>query len=135
MGRDGLGGARCIGAADSDLLHWSDGQVCCSGADLLGMGTGMKFNFLTAVRVGMKVGDINFQSIAQEWRPSKPISQFINSRSRLKGGRSVDEYIRARWNGASNGPSPLSFFGVVDSDRYDADGYKIYSFDRATLPY
>ncbi len=123
-----------FGAADSDLLHWSDGQVCCSGADLLGMGPGMRFNFLTAVRAGMHTGNITFQSIAAEWRPSRSISQFINSSSRTKGGRSVDEYIRARWNGVTNGPSPLSFFGVVDSDRYDDHGYKIYSFDNTKGP-
>jgi hypothetical protein len=123
-----------FGAADSDLLHWSDGQVCCSGADLLGMGTGMRFNFLTAVRAGMHTGNVTFQSISGEWRPGRSIAQFINSRSRSKGGRSVDEYIRARWNGATNGPSPLSFFGVTDSEHYDGDGYKIYPFDMAKGP-
>jgi len=47
-----------FGAADSDLLHWSDGNVCCSAVDLLGMGNGMRFNFLTAVRRGCALANL-----------------------------------------------------------------------------
>lgn len=117
-----------FGAADSDLLHWSDGSVCCSAADLLGMGNGMRFNFLTAVRRGMRSRRISFGSIANEWRPTGSISQFVNSHSRTRGGQTVEAYIKARWNGATNGPSPLSFFGVESTEDYDIDGYRLYSY-------
>ena len=123
-----------FGAADSDLLHWSDGNVCCSAADLFGMGSGVAFNFLTAVRRGMRAGRITFASISKEWRPTGPISQYVNSHSRARGGKTFDAYIRARWNGVTNGPSPLSFFGVRSTENFDSDGYRIYSYRRNAIP-
>jgi hypothetical protein len=124
-----------FGAADNDLLHWSDGNVCCSGADLLGAGNGMQFNFLTAVRRGMRSGKITFKSIASEWRPSGAIGQYVNSNSRSKGGATVDAFVRARWNGVTNGPSPLVFYGVQATSKFDADGYRVYSFSPHALPF
>jgi DNA repair photolyase len=123
-----------FGAADTDLLHWSDGGVCCSAADLLGMGDGMRFNFLTAVRKGMKSGIISFQDIANEWRPSGSISQFVNSHSRTNGKQTVESFIRARWNGVKNGPSPLSFFGVSPTEKYDVHGFRLYSYHTNAFP-
>jgi hypothetical protein len=114
-----------FGAADNDLLHLSDGSVCCSGADLLGMGQGLQFNFLSAVRIGLSGSPITFQSIAHQWRPSRPIAEYVNSRSR-QPNESFDSFIRSRWNGVPNGPSPEAFHGVVDTGEVDAEGKKIY---------
>lgn len=117
-----------FGAADNDLLHLSDGRVCCSGADLLGMGEGYQFNFLSAVRKGAASGEVRFDSIRDLWRPARSIAQYVNSNSR-EAGQTVDSFIRKRWNGAPNGTSPSAFFGVHDDNRLDADGFKIYRLD------
>jgi DNA repair photolyase len=114
-----------FGAADNDLLHLSDGSVCCSGADLLGIGKGLQFNFLSAVRTGLIGNPITFQSIAHEWRPTRPIAEYVNSRSR-QPNESFDSFIRSRWNGVQNGPSPQAFHGVLDTGDVDREGMKIY---------
>jgi DNA repair photolyase len=114
-----------FGAADNDLLHLSDGSVCCSGADLLGMGGGLKFNFLTAVRSGLSGDPITFASIARNWRPKRSIAEFVNSRSR-QTSQTFDLFLRSRWNGVPNGPSPEAFYGVIDSGEQDQEGMKIY---------
>lgn len=119
-----------FGAADNDLLHLSDGSVCCSGADLLGLGQGFQFNFLSAVRMGFSGDDITFGSLSAAWHPQRPISEYVNSRSR-QPNESVVSFIKARWNGVANGPSPTSFHGVSDTGETDSDGMKIYRLSDA----
>lgn len=114
-----------FGAGDNDLLHLSDGTVCCSGADLLGVGNGYRHTFLAAVVDGFTEGAISISSISDNWRPTRSISRYLNSHSR-NGGTTAEAYIRSRWNGVANGPSPLSFFGVSSADSFDAQGLRIY---------
>lgn len=121
-----------FGAADSDLLHLSDGAACCSGADLLGLGAGLQFNFLAAVRSGLNGADIRFDSIAANWRPVRPISEYVNSHSRAPN-QDVTAFLRARWNGAANGPSPAAFHGVLDTGETDSEGLKIYLLSSAVV--
>ena len=123
-----------FGAADNDFLHWSDGMVCCSGADILGMGKGLQFNFTTAIRQALMTRKIEFDSIRMEWRPKRSISEFVNSRSRRSNGMTVDDYIKDRWNGVANGPSPLSFFGVTPTEEFDVNGYRIYELADHGVP-
>lgn len=123
-----------FGAADNDFLHWSDGVVCCSGADLLGMGEGLQFNFTTAIRRGLSNRKIEFDTIRSEWRPTRSISEFVNSRSRRENGQTVESYIQDRWNGVANGPSPLSFFGVRPTGEKDKNGFQIYTLTEGALP-
>ncbi len=115
-----------FGAADSDLLHLSDGEVCCSGADILGFGGGLRFNFLTAVRKGLQTGAVRFESIRDEWRPQGSIAHFVNSTSR-RDSRTVTDYIQRRWNGVTSGPSPAAFYGVEATQDFDDDGFRIYT--------
>jgi DNA repair photolyase len=117
-----------FGAADTDLLHFSDGNVCCSGADVFGLGSGFGYNFLRAVKLGMEENRISVGSLRHHWRPKGSIEQFVNSHSRLQDGR-VEDYIRHRWNGVNNGPSPLMFYGVQDSGRMDRRGFKLYDVE------
>jgi hypothetical protein len=121
-----------FGAADNDLLHLSDGSVCCSGADLLGLGQGFQFNFLSAVRMGFSGDDITFQSLSEAWRPQRPISEYVNSRSR-RPNESIESFIKARWNGVANGPSPTSFHGVSDTGKTDPEGMKIYKLSDSVV--
>jgi len=117
-----------FGAADTDLLHFSDGNVCCSGADLFGLGDGFGYNFLKAVKLGFEANRISVGSLRHYWRPKGSIEQFVNSRSRLDDGH-IEDFIRHRWNGANNGSSPLMFYGVGDSGKIDRRGFKIYAID------
>ncbi len=84
-----------------------------------------QFNFLSAVRRGAGSGEVCFDSIRGLWRPTRSIAQYVNSNSR-EAGQTVEAFLRKRWNGASNGPSPTAFFGVYDDNRLDAQGFKIY---------
>lgn len=113
-----------FGAADNDLLPLSDGNSCCSGADLLGFGTTYRFTYTQAVHAAAS-GRVRFSNIAHEWHPTRAIGKFVNSRSRRLSW-SVDEYLRARWNGRRNGPSPAMFYGIHATNERDKDGYTIY---------
>jgi DNA repair photolyase len=117
-----------FGAADTDLLHFSDGNVCCSGADMFGLGDGFGYNFLRAVKIGMGANRISIGSLRHHWRPRGAIEQFVNSHSRLQDGH-VEDFIRHRWNGVNNGPSPLMFYGIEDVGRLDRRGFKLYEVD------
>lgn len=119
-----------FGAADNDLLHFSDGRVCCSGADLLGVGDGFRFNFLEAVRNRSSKGEITISSIESAWRPRGSIAMYVNSRTRIPSG-GMDAYIKKWWNGSENGFSVSQFYGVADSGGVDGDGFKIYRLAEA----
>jgi DNA repair photolyase len=123
-----------FGAADNDLLLLSDGECCCSGADLLLTGTNFfRYNYLEAVRRGTIQNRVSIDSLNDVWRPQASVAPYINSRSRLpsKDGRGVglQEYLLHNWNGRSNGNSPASFYGVVATTDRDSRGYKIYRFE------
>jgi DNA repair photolyase len=111
-------------AADTDLLHLSDGESCCSGADLLGFATAYRFTYTQALHASTN-GEVRFASIAKEWRPSRSIGQFVNSKCRLPGS-SPDEYVRDGWNGILHGHSPKDFYGVSDTGQKDNEGFVIY---------
>jgi len=122
-----------FGAADNDLLTLSDGNCCCSGADLLpGFERHLRCNYTNAVRKGMETGLVNFGSIDQEWLPQGSIAMYVNSRSRLPAkdgqGAGVLEYLRRNWNGSPNGSSPGSFYGVLPTDEA-LDGLRIYEIN------
>jgi len=113
-----------FGAADSDLLHLSDGMSCCSGIDTLGFETGYRFTFTHAIHAS-KDGLVRFSDIEDEWRPGRSIGRYVNSSSRLAQA-SVDEYVRRAWNGAANGPSPAMYYGVTRTDQVEDSGLAIY---------
>lgn len=101
-----------FGAADTDLLHLSDGAVCCSGADLLGLGDGFRFNYLEAIRSARDHGRIEWASIQDKWRPSRSIAMYVNSSSRSQAACTVETEVRAKWSSVSHGATPMSFYGV-----------------------
>ncbi|MCZ3378392.1 hypothetical protein [Rhizobium sp. AG207R] len=116
------------GAADSDLLHFSDGSSCCSGADLLGLQSPFTFTFTQAIRAAKNLR-IEFRSIADEWRPQKSIALYVNSKSRLGESAGIEAYIRHAWNGLAHGASPAMYYGVNPTDEYDSTGCRIYRLD------
>ncbi|KQU89466.1 hypothetical protein ASD00_26795 [Ensifer sp. Root31] len=117
-----------FGAADSDLLHLSDGSSCCSGVDLLGLVSRFTFTFTQAVRSAKNLR-VEFSSIAGEWRPQKSIARYVNSKSRLGPSAGIDAYIREAWNGLTHGASPAMYYGVHPTDEYDSAGCRVYMLD------
>jgi DNA repair photolyase len=113
-----------FGAADNDLLHLSDGASCCSSVDQLGLGTTYRFTFTHAIKSHCN-GRISFAGIANEWRPSRSVARYVNSKSRIARGNTED-YIRAHWNGFRHGSGLESFHGVERCRETDADGFAIY---------
>lgn len=101
-----------FGAADTDLLHLSDGAVCCSGADLLGLGEGFRFNYLEAIRAARDHGRVELASLDAVWRPSRSIAMHVNSKSRSQAACTIESEIRAKWGSVSHGATPASFYGV-----------------------
>jgi DNA repair photolyase len=124
-----------FGAADNDLLLLSDGRCCCSGVDLLRPSVAyFAHTFTEAVRRGRKKNEITLSLLDDLWCPNGSVAQYINSNSRLPAdqgkGRGIRDYIRENWNGALNGNSPMSLFGVVDTGKFDRNGFKIYALSR-----
>ncbi|MGZ4401531.1 MAG: radical SAM protein [Gaiellaceae bacterium] len=118
-----------FGAADTDLLPMSDGEVCCSGADLHlhDPGRSFKRNYLAAVR-SAQYGIVEPTTIQGEWTPQRSLARFVNSRSRIVGTRGavMADYLERNWNGRNNGPSPGMFHGVESTGEYDSDGFRTY---------
>jgi DNA repair photolyase len=120
-----------FGAADTDLLPLSDSSCCCSGIDrLLPESRSFEHNYLGAIRRADADGLVQLSVLEHVWAPEGSIAEMVNSRSRLpvKNGKGagVRDYIRANWNGRSNGCSPQMFYGVEASLNTDQEGHMIY---------
>src|SRR5690606_5531821 len=113
-----------FGAADNDLLHLSDGTSCCSSVDRLGLTTAYRFTCTQAVH-SHRDGTILFSGMANEWRPSRSVARYVNSKSRIIGG-TTEDYLRSHWNGFLHGSGLESFFGVSRAGDCDEDGFEIY---------
>lgn len=123
-----------FGAADNDLLLLSDGNCCCSGADLSGFGNHFACTYTEAARSGAQSGLVSLQSIRANWRPTSTIARFVNSRSRLPSvngrGAGIWEYIARNWNGRPNGNAPSALYGVSPTEERDEEGFLIYELGR-----
>jgi hypothetical protein len=121
-----------FGAADTDLLPLSDGNACCSGADLHLADAGRPFRhtYLSAVHAATD-NVVAYESIGSEWAPSHTIARFVNSNSRIKSevGAGVRDYVKRNWNGRPNGPSPGMFYGVNPTEKYDDHGLRLYAIE------
>lgn len=117
-------GGMLFGAADNDLLHLSDGTSCCSSIDRLGIETSYRFTFTQAVRAHRQ-GRVTFTSIKSEWRPTRSVARYVNSKSRIAGG-TTEDYVRKHWNGFRHGSGLESFYGVSRTDEIDSEGFAVY---------
>jgi DNA repair photolyase len=121
-----------FGAADNELQYLSDGEACCSGVDQFpGFQNVFRYNIGCAVRRG-RYATIEYDAIAEEWRPNGSIDRFLNSRSRL-GRRlgvegSVEDHIRYRWSNASASGHPTSFYGVEPTNQLSSTGLTVFRF-------
>lgn len=112
--------------ADNDLLHFSDGDACCTAADIYLDAPGLGYNFHRAVKKACSDGTISFSSIENVWKPVGSVAQYLNSRSRTRG-KTIEEQIVKGWNESIYAPN--SFYGVRESDALDDLGRKIYMLD------
>src|ERR1700689_501248 len=98
-----------FGAADTDLLLLSDGRSCCSGIDLIDPKINyFKCTYVEAARTGVGRKYITINSLSSLWRPQSSAAMYMNSHSRRAVqslGTRIDAYLRANWNGRSNGNS------------------------------
>jgi hypothetical protein len=120
-----------FGAADNDLLLLSDGDCCDSGVGRFdGFSNFFRGTYPEAVRRGLAQNRITWRVLDETWCPTGSIARYVNSRSRLpsKGvtGAGMKSYLRANWNGRSNGNSPVLLHGVEATGDYDEDHMKIY---------
>lgn len=120
-----------FGAADNDLLPLSDGGCCCSGADLLeGFGGYHRYTYTEAVRRALsQAGRVSIDLLDDVATPSRSVRMHVNSRPRAKAGpeaSGIKDFVRANWNGAANGFSPGSLFGVEPTGTVDDHGFAIY---------
>jgi DNA repair photolyase len=123
-----------FGAADNDLLLFSDGNCCCSGADLFsGFDSYFKYNFAQAAKYGVQNEQINLNTLDSIWCPEGSISRYMNSHSRIppvnKVSGGLKDYIKRNWNGSTNGNSPLQIYGVQETGLKDNNGFNVYKLD------
>lgn len=119
-----------FGAADTDLLLLSDGQCCCSGADLHDIArTFNRFTYPHAVRRSPP-DRITLGALRATWSPQGSMAHWVNSKTRLAAsgarGQPLAAYIRHNWNGRPNGPSPRLLWGVEPTGENDRLGFAIY---------
>lgn len=125
-----------FGAADNDLLLFSDASCCCSGVDLVpGFDGFFRHTYLEAARSGLRQRRISLANLAKRWAPDGSIAMYMNSHSRIDSaspqGAGVRAYIERNWNGSRHGNSPMSLFGLRDTLRTDERGFKLYEIDSA----
>lgn len=94
-----------FGYADNDLLLLSDGNGCCSGADLYLHTTNIfQGNTLGIIRRNILNGeDPATFNVSDIWIPNNNIAQYLNSKSRLFKNdellRNWMDYIKESWEG------------------------------------
>lgn len=108
-----------FGAADNEFQYLSDSACCCSGVDQFpGFEKWFKHQIGYAVRQcrGKK---ITYASIAREWIPTGPVDWYLNRTSRLSAhlGRkaTMRDHIKAKWNSLVAPGSPITFYGITES--------------------
>ena len=126
-----------FGAGDTEFIPWSDGDGCCgSSSEFLGRSRQFTANFVGAIKAGLtsKRGVVAFRQVERAWSPTRPISTYLNWRSRgaAHDGQRSDwvALMAKRWNGDSGPYAPSYFDGVAWTGRLDAKGMRIYDAQR-----
>ncbi len=122
-----------FGAGDTEFIHCSDGNGCCSGSGLfLRNATQFRANFVGILSQKQDCESVKFDDVEKEWSPIGNVHRYLtsNSRTRNMSGQysSWISLVAHRWNGTGGPYSPLLFSGVRWTGEYDAKGFKIYKY-------
>ena len=122
-----------FGSADNEIQYLSDNNCCCSGVDQFeGFENWNKYQIAYAIKKS-NGGDIRFKLIADEWKPTGSIDKYLNSDSRIpkrNNFNTIEDYLYDRWENLNSPFNPQSFYGVVDSDERDENGYRIFKWQQ-----
>lgn len=94
-----------FGYADNDLLLFSDGNGCCSGSDIhLEGSNNFRANTVGILRIGLEENKPpSFDNIEHTWLPERNISQYLNSKTRIRIEGTTEmqwkNYAKASWEG------------------------------------
>ena len=118
-----------VGFGDNEFLPYSDGQSCCSGADLYLADTNLfDANPASLIRRKKKNELIGFSEFLDRWIPSSNINTYLNSRVRPPsndGEPTWMTYLKQHWRrGAIYAPD--FFHGVEFSGSNDHTGMPIF---------
>lgn len=120
-----------FGAADNDLQFLSDTECCCGVDKFPGFENWFKHQIGCAVRRCTRTL-ITYEAISTEWCPEGSIDRYLNSRSRLAGRSSlqgsIGDHIKARWNDPTRPGGPTSFYGVLPTDQWSDQGWRVYKW-------
>lgn len=111
-----------FGYADNDFLLLSDGNGCCSGADLHLKGAQIfESNTLGIIRKNIRNGrPLDAFEISDLWVPKHNIAQYLNSKTRLYSGDELrkewGKYMEASWVGEWGQYSPNYFLSETYPD-------------------
>lgn len=128
-----------FGFADNDLLMYSDGNSCCSAADLyLRDAAFFRANIVAIAKKTPLGGEIELSDLISEWSPSLPISSYINSKARINPELIAHEdewhaYLTEMWAGRNGVYSPDFFFGISRTAKTDQLGLPIYRRSKTEL--
>jgi len=122
-----------FGAGDTEFIHLSDGNSCCSGSSHFLRGASeFRANFSGILSRKADGELVQFPELLAEWSPKHNVHTYLatNSRGRDRTGKYSDwmSLLAHRWNGGKSPYSPSFFAGVTWTRRFDKEGYKIYQF-------
>lgn len=121
-----------FGYADNDLLLLSDGNSCCSAADLYLSDSRTFSANIIGIAKKKRLGDLlKFEDLTHEWKPTLRISTYLNSKARLpleviSSDSEWDSYLDHIWNGQLGVYTPDFFEGIEATEKLDGEGRKIY---------
>lgn len=124
-------GNMTFGFADNDLLLHSDGNSCCNAANLYlrnaNYFTGNIFSIAKRRKAGEKLYFVDYLS---SWIPTKSISTYLNSKSRLAAFRDdIPDWLRYlanMWRGTYGLYAPNFFDGIESTSEQDLYGFPVF---------
>lgn len=112
-----------VALADYGLYHLSDVDCCC-GIDKFNMRCSWnRGNFSTLLKNAK--GLVHFSNLLEYWHPTKSMTKYVNSKSRLKNNTMIN-FLNSRWNAPGTVNAPDSYYGVSFSGNYDNEHNCIY---------
>jgi DNA repair photolyase len=123
-----------FGAGDTEFIPWSDGNGCCGASELTQDGANhFTANFVGTIRASLAKPEkkVRFETLLELWSPKQSIGNYMDWRRRIpfeERGEFTDwlAIISRRWNGGKSPYSPAFFDGVVATNEFDENGFRIY---------